>query len=100
MQATQSRNKIPDPYIGVVSGFVHTLENKRIRPELERKLLEQGQRYATANKLPFTPTLKGLRELVEHAEGLHRQHMDAINKKRGDGKVHLTGYDRESGITL
>lgn len=98
MQTRQQ--KIPDPYIGVVSGFVHTLENKRIRPELERRLLEQGQRYASANKLPFTPTLTGLRRLVEHAEDLHRQHMDALNKRRGDGKVHLTGYDRESGMEL
>lgn len=100
MQPQPQANKIPDPYIGVVSGLVRTLETKRIRPELERKLLEQGARYAAANKLSFTPTLNGLRKLVEHAETLHRQHMDAINKRRGDGKVHLSGYDRGTGVEI
>jgi len=89
-----------NPFIGTVSGFVHLLESKRIRPDLERKLLEQGQRYATANKLSFTPTLKGLVKLAEHAENLHRQHMAAIEKRRGDGRVHLTGYDRSEGVAL
>jgi hypothetical protein len=96
---TQSA-KIPDPYIGVVSGFVHMLESKKIRPELERKLIAEGARYAKANKLSFTPTLKGLVKLAEHAESLHRQHMEALKKKRGDGRVHLTGYDRSTGVEL